>query len=68
MFDTTRTVNLLLLTGTVSLIGMSLYIFLTWALRVKEVTLFWAFFMRIKNWRSVIRKSEEVIDSATTNS
>ncbi|HKZ34802.1 MAG TPA: murein biosynthesis integral membrane protein MurJ [Patescibacteria group bacterium] len=68
VFDTTRTINLLLLTGTVGFIGMSLYIFLTWALRVKEVTLFWAFFMRIKNWRTAIRKSEEVIDGATTNS
>src|SRR5947209_441779 len=36
VFDTTRTVNLLILTGISSLAGLSLYLFLTWFFDVKE--------------------------------
>ncbi len=36
VFDTTRTVNLLVLTGIASICGMIMYLFLTWLLKVKE--------------------------------
>ncbi len=36
VFDTTRTINLLVLTGIASICGMIMYLFLTWLLRVKE--------------------------------
>lgn len=36
VFDTTRTINLIFLTGIASFIGFSSYIFLTWLLDIKE--------------------------------
>lgn len=62
VFDTTRTVNLLLLTGISSLIGLSLYFFLTWLLNVKEAMTFILLFKKLGNWREILGKSEEVID------
>lgn len=62
VFDTTRTVGLLLLTGISSLAGLSFYLFLTWLFNVKEATYFLFLFKKIGDWRQVLGKSEEVID------
>ncbi|MDO8657918.1 MAG: lipid II flippase MurJ [Candidatus Levybacteria bacterium] len=62
VFDTTRTINLLLLTGISSFTGLSLYIFLTWFFNVKEATTFLLLFKKIGNWREILGKSDEVID------
>lgn len=62
VFDTTKTINLLLLTGISSLAGLSFYLFLTWFLNVKEASNFILLFKRIGNWREVLEKSDEVID------
>jgi len=67
VFDTTRTINLLLLTGISSFIGLSIYLFLTWLLNVKEATTFLLIFKKIGNWREVLGKSEEVIDATRVN-
>lgn len=67
VFDTTRTINLLLLTGISSFIGLSIYLFLTWIFNVKEATTFLLIFKRIGNWREVLGKSEEVIDATRIN-
>lgn len=67
VFDTTRTVNLLLLTGISSFIGLSLYLFLTWLFNVKEATTFLLIFKKIGNWREVLAKSEEPIEGTTFN-
>lgn len=40
VFDTTRTVNLILLTGIASLVGLAIYLLLVWLLDVKELTTF----------------------------
>src|SRR3989338_7560889 len=63
VFDTTRTINLILLTGTSSFIGLSLYLFLTWFFNVKEATTFLLIFKKLGNWREILGKSEEVIDT-----
>ncbi|MDP3988205.1 MAG: murein biosynthesis integral membrane protein MurJ [Candidatus Levybacteria bacterium] len=62
VFDTTRTINLILLTGISSLAGLSLYLFLTWFLNVKEATTFLLIFKKVGNWREVLRTTEETID------
>ncbi|MEM4270949.1 MAG: murein biosynthesis integral membrane protein MurJ [Candidatus Pacearchaeota archaeon] len=62
VFDTTMTINLLLLTGISSLAGLSLYLFLTWLFNVKEASTFLLIFKKIGNWREILTKSEEVID------
>jgi len=40
VFDTTRTVPLIMLTGTVSFIGLSVYFFFTWVLQIEELRAF----------------------------
>ena len=47
VFDTTRTIGLLLLTGIATLVGISVYIFLSWLLGVKEVVVFYNLGRRI---------------------
>lgn len=64
VFDTTRTINLIILTGISSLAGLSLYLFLTWLFNVKEATTFVLLFKKLGNWRDILRKTEEVIDGS----
>lgn len=69
VFDTTKTFNLLLLTGISSFFGLSLYLFLTWAFKVKEAKMFITIFKRIGDWREILGKSHEVvIDRSRLNS
>lgn len=63
VFDTTRTVNLILLTGISSMLGFSLYLFLTWLLNVKEASTFLLLFKRLGSWRELVGKSEKIIDT-----
>ena len=63
VFDTTRTINLIFLTGISSLIGLSFYLFLTWLLNVKEAENFLLIFRRIGNWREILKSRDEIIDS-----
>lgn len=67
VFDTTRTINLLFLTGISSMIGLSLYLFLTWFFNVKEAMMFIMLFKKIGNWKDILGKSEEVIDGTRIN-
>lgn len=74
VFDTTKTINLLLLTGISSAIGIGIYLFLTWLLNVKEAFTFLLIFRKIGNlprgkagWREILGKSEEVIDGTQLN-
>lgn len=67
VFDTTKTINLLLLTGISSAIGIGIYLFLTWILNVKEAFTFLLIFRKIGNWREILGKSEEVIDGTQIN-
>lgn len=67
VFDTTRTVGLLLLTGISSLAGLSFYLFLTWLFNVKEAYLFLLLFKKLGDWRQILGKSEEVIEGTRFN-
>jgi putative peptidoglycan lipid II flippase len=68
VFDTTRTINLIFLTGISSFIGLSLYLFLTWLFDVKEASTFLLIFKKIGNWREILGKSDEVIDGTGLSS
>lgn len=65
VFDTTKTVNLLILTGIASLAGASLYLFLTWVFNVEEAKTFLLIFRKIGNWKEILGKSEEVTTGST---
>jgi len=67
VFDTTRTVGLLLLTGISSFLGLSFYLFLTWLLNVKEASIFLLLFRKLGDWRQILGKSEEVIEGTRFN-
>lgn len=67
VFDTTRTLDLLILTGISSLAGLSLYLFLTWFFNVKEASTFLLLFRKIGNWREILGQREEIIDTTRFN-
>ncbi len=61
VFDTTRTINLIILTGISSLLGLALYLFLTWFFDVKEAKAYVLMFRRMGNWRDILSKLDEII-------
>lgn len=67
VFDTTRTINLLFLTGISSAAGLIIYLFLTWLFNVKEAVAFVLLFKKIGNWREILRTTEEPIDGVRLN-
>lgn len=66
VFDTTKTINLILLTGIASLAGLSIYLVLTWLFNVKEATTFLLLFKKLGNWREILRDKKEVIEIPRT--
>ncbi|MBW6441927.1 murein biosynthesis integral membrane protein MurJ [Patescibacteria group bacterium] len=64
VFDTTRTLNLLILTVTAGLIGMGTYVLLTSLLKVEEIELFYKLTRKLKLSKSEIKA--EAVDLTTT--
>ncbi len=66
VFDTTRTFNLILLTGISGCIGLTTYLFLAWVLGVSEVQ---SFFLLLKKVRSsghiLLEPANEAVNSST---
>jgi putative peptidoglycan lipid II flippase len=60
VFDTTKTINLILLGGISSLAGGIIYLFLTWLFNVKEATTFLLIFRRLGNWKEILQKANEL--------
>jgi putative peptidoglycan lipid II flippase len=67
VFDTTKTINLIFLTGISSSAGLILYLFLTWLFDVKEAKMFISLFKKIGDWRQILNKSDETIDGIRVN-
>jgi len=63
IFDTTHTINLIILTGIATICGLSLYFFLTWLFDVNEAKTSIQIAKRLCNWREILGKSEEVINT-----
>ena len=65
VFDTTRTINLLLLTGVAGFCGVSCYLFLAWFLEIKEVGTFLDLVKRLAGLRKIFfETSREVINGS----
>lgn len=62
VFDTTKTINLIFLTGISSVAGLLIYLFLTWLLNVKEAETFLYMFRRLSGYKELVNKSEKIID------
>ncbi len=67
VFDTTRTINLIFLTGISSFIGFSIYLFLTWLFNVNEAKTFLLIFKKVGNWREILQKRDEAVDITRIN-
>lgn len=67
VFDTTRTINLLILTGIASSIGFSFYIFFSWLLDIKEAYSIIAVIRQFGNWRKMLQQIGELIDGSKVN-
>jgi putative peptidoglycan lipid II flippase len=61
VFDTTKTINLIILTGISSMAGLSLYLFLTWFLNVKEASTYILAFKKFGNWKDALGKIQELV-------
>lgn len=64
VFDTTRTLPLLMLTGTASLIGLSVYLFLTWMFEISELSSFTGLF---RKGYQLIFAAEERVEEAVSD-
>lgn len=63
VFDTTRTLNLLLLTGIATSIGLSVYLFLAWFLDIEEVKTFVDLVKRVGKLKQLVFETQrEVIE------
>ncbi len=68
IFDTTRTLGLLLLTGVASVIGLAVYVFLVWVLDVREVKTFISMISQIRKPKQIILESaSEVVGNGGQN-
>ncbi|MBI2017554.1 murein biosynthesis integral membrane protein MurJ [Candidatus Daviesbacteria bacterium] len=63
IFDTTRTINLLILTGFSSVFALSVYVSLVWFMRVKELTTYADLLKRIGNFQGKLQSKEIFPDS-----
>ena len=54
IFDTTRTLNVLLLVGTITIVHFVLYLFLSWALNISEFMIIIKLLMKAKEYRRKI--------------
>lgn len=67
VFDTTRTVNLLILTSIASFTGIVAYIFFTWLLDIKEAYYIIAVIKQFKNKDKIMKQIGELLDGSKLN-
>lgn len=65
VFDTTRTFNLIILTGIASLFGLGVYILLIWLFKVKELYIFGEMLRKISRLQFQV-KSKEIVKETST--
>lgn len=61
VFDTTKTLNLILLTTITLTLGISTYLYISKLLVIEETETYLAIFLRLKNWRQILSRNEELI-------
>lgn len=63
IFDTTRTINLLILTGLSSTFALSVYIFLVWFMKVRELYTYVELLKKLGNMSTKIKSKEILSDT-----
>lgn len=66
IFDTTKTVNLLLLTGVASIIGIGIYLLLVWIFKVKELYAYGSLLKKLSRLSPRVRTDEVVTEVPTS--
>lgn len=66
VFDTTRTIPLIMLTISVCLIGMGVYIGLSYLFKIRELNSFLGLVEKIGSWHKALAQSKETLDSSET--
>ncbi len=67
IFDTTRTLPLIFLTLSVGAIGLLVYIFLSYLLKLPELEIFARLIKKIGIWRTTLSDSSETLDSSESS-
>ena len=62
ILDTTRTINLIILTLIASLVGLLVYVSFAYFLKIEELAEYFSLIKRLGKWRQVLQESEEVIE------
>lgn len=68
VFDTTRTVPLLILTAIVSITGLTVYFGLAYLLKINQFIDVQRLFGKLGNWRQVFAETDEVIETPVSGS
>lgn len=58
IFDTTKTINLLVLTGSASIFALAIYMMIVWFLKVRELATYMELLKRLGSFRSKLRSKE----------
>lgn len=66
IFDTTHTINLIIFTIVVVVIGLGVYIFTSYLLKIRELQIFIALARKIGDWRSALGATSESLESSET--
>lgn len=67
VFDTTKTINLIILTGIAGGVGFVSYIFLTWLLDIKEAYYVVAVIRRFSDKDKILKQINELLDGPKSN-
>jgi len=67
VFDTTRTINLLILTGIASGAGFASYVFFTWLFDIKEAQYVIAVLQKFKSRDRILKQVSELLDGSKLN-
>lgn len=62
VFDTTKTINLLMLTGIASVAGLCAYVFFTWVLQISEARYIIEVVKKFRNGRRLLQEVGEIIN------
>ena len=66
LFDTTRTIQLVILTILAGVSGLAVYLAFSKLLQIKEIDIFWKTLRRFGKWQRILAESEEVLDASVT--
>lgn len=68
ILDTTRTINLVILTVIATFCGVGVYLILSYLLKIAELRSFVSLVRRIGRWQKVLEESEEIITAPASQS